>query len=664
MQVTNIYNNVEKAKDYQNKIELRSNIKKWREFYKGNQWSGITDRTKNFPRPVFNIIKMIIESKASAIGGSPIQIKFSSQVEDQAGRLFNEFTQTILKRLDFNNKLYKMTLRALVDSASILHFYWDENMTDDKGAYKGGLNAELINITNVYFSDPEESDIQKQRWIIIELRQPVAYLKSICEDEKERKKIVSDDFDNDGIQDAELDDDSLATVYIKYYRNEDGEVLYTKATKYATITKDNFLNIKKRSVEEDDLDEDDNLEIDKGNKDEYTAENTDSMSLEQEDDHLDKKNKRELIFSRYPLVMFTPNPDDESIYGTSDVKDLINVQRSINASIAFSLLTLQNSGSPKIIAKKGALKGQEITNEVGEVLIDHTPIGTQGFYTLQQQPSVAGALQLAPQMLDFIRTITNTSEIITGDNINTNVSGTAIAQAQSQAKQRIKLQENQLFLMVKNAVKIIEQFQKMYYIDDEFNYRANLQEKLNAMSLGVPLPNYYESTFNSIDYEDKEFAVEIEVGYGTQYSESLEITMLDNLLSAQYIDFDTYVDLCPQSVMPFKAQLREKIQIQQQTELYQAKKQNAELSQQVEQMAIYSKQQEKALKEALQNVNREAQLRKQVTSEAEQKINALQQQIEELQKNNDSITSMFSKLVYGIQNAKGNKGESSDKLSQ
>ena len=70
MQVTNIYNNVEKAKDYQNKIELRSNIKKWREFYKGNQWSGITDRTKNFPRPVFNIIKMIIESKASAIGSS------------------------------------------------------------------------------------------------------------------------------------------------------------------------------------------------------------------------------------------------------------------------------------------------------------------------------------------------------------------------------------------------------------------------------------------------------------------------------------------------------------------------------------------------------------------------------------------------------------------
>lgn len=647
LQLTNIYQDVEKAKAYQEKINLIADVNKYRRFYKGDQWSVPTKDNKNFPRPVFNITRMIVENKASAIAGNPIQIKYFSQIDNDEGRYFNEFLQTILKRLDFNGKLYKATLRSLVDKAAILHFYWDEDITDDSGKTVGGLNAEIVKITDVYFSDYQEHDIQKQRHIIIESRQPYKYVKSICQDEKERAKIIPDELDSKNFDEInpEIDESSLVTMYTKYFRDEDGEVKFQKATKHAIVTEEEFMNINKRSIDEE-IEED--IDIDEDIKNQYVEEDVTKLSI----DHSVSKNKKKVnkrVFKYYPLEILVMNPDDESIYGTSEVKDLINVQRSINAANAFSLLTLQNSGAPKLVAKKGALKGQEVTNEVGEVLIDHTPIGQQGFYTLQQQPSVAGALQLAPQMLDFIRTITNTSEIITGDKINTNVSGTAIAQAQAQAKHRIKLQENQLFDFVKKCVKIIEQFQKLYYVEDTFMYKANLKEKLAALSSKTEMPNYFTRQFNSIDYEDKEFSVEIEVGYGTQYSESLEITMLDQLLAAQYIDFDTYVDLCPQSVMPFKSQLKEKIKIKQQTELQQLKIENLQNKQQLEQMSQYSKQQEKALQDAMKQLDRETAYRKQATSEAEAKIKILQQENQDLTNKINEFTKLLTNISLSAQ---------------
>ncbi len=666
IETTNIYRSVEKATNFIKKLSLKSNIAKYRDFYKGKQWSVATETNKNFPRPVFNIIRMIIENKASAIGGNPIQIKFTSQLEDQKTRIFNEFTQTILKRLNFNNKLYKLTLRTLIDGAAVLHFYWDDYMSDDSGKFSGGLNAEILKITDVYFSDYQEEDLQKQRYIIIETRQPVSYVRSICDNEENKKLIVADDedFENKTIVDNETDDSKLVTLYTQYFRDEDGEVKVTKATKYAIVTEPVFLNPSKRDIKSKPVKEIKNdgdelpTKIDKDLQEEYT-EIDDSHLVKDQNEELNNKNNRDL-FDYYPLEILTLNPDEEMIIGTSDVKDLINVQRSINAAIAFSLLTLQNSGAPKVIAKKGALKGQQITNEVGEVIIDHTPLGNQGFYILQQNPSVAGALQLAPQMLDFIRVITNTSEIITGDKINTNVSGTAIAQAQSQAKLRIKLQEEQLFQFVKNAVKIIEKFQKMYYIDDEFLYKANLKEKIASLNSNNPMPNYYSGVFNSLDYKDTDFTAEIEVGYGTQYSESLEITMLDNLLAQKYIDFETYVNLCPQSIMPFKAQLKENIELRKQSELEQFKIRALQAEQQVEQLSQYSKQQEKALKDAMSQVDKEVSIRKDITAEATSKINSLQKEIEMLQKKNNDLYSIITNTVMNIKNAnKNNKGESS-----
>lgn len=659
-EVTSIYRNVELAKEHQQAINLISKINKYNNFYNGNQWSEVTKATKNFPRPVYNIVSMVVENSASAISGNPIQIRASSQVDSEESRKFNDFLHYILKELGFDEIKYEATLFGLIDGTAIIHNYWDEYSYGKKGEYKGALRSELINITNIYFSDPQETDIQKQRWIILETRQPVEYVKSICEFDDKKELIQSDYLEERGEYGKENDDDNLVTVYLQYYRHTSGEVLFQKATKTVVLHKPKPMNPTfKLDLKEDEKEIKKMEMVDSQNddKEDLTFKSVTS-SVRDQDSNIDKKaNAKKRMFSLYPLVKLTFKPIRDSIYGRSMVEDLVNVQRQINALNAFAILKEQNSGAPKIIAKRNALNGQQITNEPGELIIDHTPLGSQGIYTLNQNPNSGSSIQLVSQMIDLVRTITNTSDIITGDQLKSNVSGVAVAQAQSQAKARIKLQENQLFKAVKDWVKIIEQFQRLYYVDEEFTWNVNLKEKLKYLENKEDVPNFYNGTFTGRDYDEIDFTTDIEVGYGTQYSESLELTMLDNLLSSGQIDFDTYVSLCPRSVMPFKEELKEKIALKNSSEFQQLKLQNQELSNQLENVSQYTKQQEKEIANLKRQIESERANKTKVASEANKKIKNLEKELADSQ--NDLVKIVTNLRNLGTNAKNQNLGNSS-----
>ena len=59
LNVTDIWKEYKNGLEYQGKIGIRENIPKYVDFYEGKQWPAPTENTKNLPRPVANIIKMI-----------------------------------------------------------------------------------------------------------------------------------------------------------------------------------------------------------------------------------------------------------------------------------------------------------------------------------------------------------------------------------------------------------------------------------------------------------------------------------------------------------------------------------------------------------------------------------------------------------------------------
>lgn len=92
--------------------------------------------------------------------------------------------------------------------------------------------------------------------------------------------------------------------------------------------------------------------------------------------------------------------------------------------------------------------------------------------------------------------------------------------------------------------KIWEQFFKTYYrFDTQYVVENDNQQELNV--------------FNGSVYENVEFETTIDVGAGSAYSESLSINLLETALQRGDITFDDYIELYPDSAMPFKAQLKE-----------------------------------------------------------------------------------------------------------
>lgn len=59
---------------YQRKMGFSTNFPTYVKFKEGDQWPQATERTKNLPRPVLNIIEMIVRSKRSSVLDQPVSI--------------------------------------------------------------------------------------------------------------------------------------------------------------------------------------------------------------------------------------------------------------------------------------------------------------------------------------------------------------------------------------------------------------------------------------------------------------------------------------------------------------------------------------------------------------------------------------------------------------
>ena len=61
---------------YHNKMGFSTKFPTFVRFKEGDQWPQATERTKNLPRPVLNIIEMIVRSKRSSVLDQPVSIVY------------------------------------------------------------------------------------------------------------------------------------------------------------------------------------------------------------------------------------------------------------------------------------------------------------------------------------------------------------------------------------------------------------------------------------------------------------------------------------------------------------------------------------------------------------------------------------------------------------
>lgn len=638
---TQIYREAQRGKDYLSRMGLTKIIPLCNDFYEGKQWSDkISKDVKHIPRITINVCNKICNSKITNILAKTYKMRFRTDKDDISTEKFNSFLDFNLNNMHQDRIDYEAVKSGVVKGTYVIHYYWDSKAIGQYGGFTGAINGEVIDPLKVYFADPSEKNVQKQEYIIIEHRESVKSVRDACDDKKKRKLITPDTETLNYYGEDSIDgDNDLVTVYTKYFRIDD-EVYYQNATKVVVLNDSPKAwnpRITYKKLKENDLAKKESIEFDGKSENEILADGK-RISFPNSEKNGNSL-KRKCIF--YPIVVGSFKEREGSIYGISEIEGIKEVQKAINYLNTYAIMSAQKQGIPKMVVKKDALKGQVPDNSIDQYLVDYTPAGSgDGIKYLQVQPFTEGALQLAPSLMNIIREVTNSNEVLTSDMISKEMSGVAISLLTDNSDRSIDTDRQKYWDNLKNVARIIEQFQKHYYfkkttysfeISDKLRdelQRADEEEFNKAVQLGInytprKFNNLLTDEFSSEEFKDTDFSLIVEIGQGTRFNEAQTMYMLNNLLTTGLIDQKLYIKLYPATGMPNKGEMLEEIEKREQELVIQLQQENAKLNQELQEVSNYVKQLETTNKQLLGSLNENQSRMKMMQKEYSDKINAV-----------------------------------------
>lgn len=553
---TDLWRCFQRGRAYQAERGLTKMLPLCVKFYEGDQWAPPTKNTKNLPRPVVNITKMICRSKRSSILSTPVRIRYSGFDATSNVDKLNRFSEYIQKELG-QEALDKRAIDGAVKKGTyIYHYYWDSDARGMNGSVIGGLRCELLEPLNVFFADPTEQDEQKQAWIMIATRESVKSVLSRADKGISKDEIQPDEKTEDPYASKEQEDSDLVTVLTRYFR-KNGEVWCEKATKTTTVNKafriTPDIEAARASIAKT---EGDTMFYDEDAPEDGLPDKVEGGS---------ERRRADL----YPIVVGQYEPREGSIYGIGEVEGIIPNQRAINFNIAMMLLSAQENGWGKYVVSKDALKGQVITNEPGQVLTDYTP-GGGGIKRLTDHPLPSSPMQLVESLTSLTRVVTGASEVMTGETLGASMSGAAIAQLQSQALQPVEDLKKSFWYVKEKQGRVMAQFFRFFYSETRFTYYPEGKEhELDARMV---------DTFTSAEYRDVDLDITVEAVGGTNASIAGDINALDTALKMGAISPLTYFKLYPDDALSNRSEILRVLESDEANKVQ-------ELQQQIEQLA-------------------------------------------------------------------------------
>lgn len=505
-------------------------LDKWPEYERfkaGDQWPAATPRTKSLPRPVFNLIKMIETHKVANVMSEQINMMFSQEEPEEGqsndvtgevdtGTTFSRLAAATWERIkqdDLNEEALDVAANT---GTTILHYYYDTSITGGKKfPFVGEMQGEVLDPINVFFGNPQQRNVQLQPYVIISGRETV---KSVREQAKrngmspEMITMIKADKDTQDqgydLAKVEVDDSDKVVTLVRYWKET--SLVKNAEGEEQTVTKVMFA---KTSC---------NLTI---------------------------KNPVDTKVSLYPLAVMQWERRKKSIYGIGDTEGLIPNQKAINTLVAMQILSVQLTGWPKLIYKKGAIDPSKITNAPGEMIEDHLPVG-QGdgakYLTPGNISAVAGSL--VESILTYTRQMTGADEAATGSAPSSDLNATAIMLLQKASAIPIESIKRRFYSFIEDIGRIWEDIWKVKY---------NLPRQIN---LKDDDGEEYPATFDGSQYQDVPMQLKIDVGPSSTYSESLMLSSLDKALDRGDIDYMQYLKYAPHAVVPFRDRLMKELE--------------------------------------------------------------------------------------------------------
>lgn len=327
--VTDTWHQYEDGKAYKTRINLYDTVNENERFYRGDQWHGIN--ANGLSTPVFNVIKRIINHLVNSVVSTEISVVYSDEnipyIPDGTKRdeirhtikLLNQWLLYCWEKCKMDTLLMKSLFDAAISGDGVFYTYWDSSLYSGQ-SYTGDLAVSLIDNVNLFLADVNNADIQNQEYIIIAGRASTDRLKFEAVENKlpdaDVDGIKPDDTTNqagDLSMYENTDSNALkSTFLIKFYRNNDGYVVWEKSVRNAvlcTVTTDLRL---------------------------------------------------------YPVAYYNWESTKNSCHGTAPVTGLIQNQKYINKAYAMAMKHMVDTAFSKIIYDKKLIP--EWTNEVGQAI--------------------------------------------------------------------------------------------------------------------------------------------------------------------------------------------------------------------------------------------------------------------------------------------------------
>ena len=621
--------------EYKERTNFTNYVKEAQNFYNGNHYPN--DNFNNMIRVTLNFCSFSSNLKAAKIVGTQRYITYTADNTSYDCSGLARFDEYNVKKLHEQTEDFQTALDGYNNGTAIVMYRWDEDDMTYKGIYKGGLALEQIDILRFAVANPYLKELQNQKWVeywndcdVLAVRDMLE--RKLDSDREEALRwIVPDSWSDEQRERNQSVNHGLCTVYTRYFRIG-GEVYFMSSTKtvdlfeypHAMNPRVNRANEEKmrRLVDEwrKETAEGKNESLDRVH--DIRIDFEDMVAQIANSEELNERAYRECKerFGLYPFAKFVPFAINNSFYGRSDIKDMIPMQKGVNFVISMALKCMENNAYNKIFAKADALDGQEITNEPGQVIFDHSRGSGFGIKMAESQPVPNGMLELVDRLIAQTRLVYGFNDVMDGSVSNEDISGYAIQQMIKQANSSIEQQQQLFWRFCQDKAEIrlmfyrfyVDQARYTYELDDyEMEGREQARQALLArqgqlrsqgQELNVGDIDLSEKTRKTQirDFSGKElygtsFDISIDVMQGLADSKLAESQMWDTLIMNGAINnmspemLEMYLEANPTVQERSKAKLRAIVEKQKRSENVQLKQQLQEAAQYMQKLIEYSK---------------------------------------------------------------------------
>ena len=537
-----VFNEYEKGVNYKASLGSRGMFEQDKineRFYAGDQWHGAkcgSDR----PLVRHNVIRRIGDYKIAVVTASPVTAHYSADgfpytadMAKENDRLrqdmmagpamtdgmdmfqggvpdaaeislvmdaLNDYFRVTAERVKFDDLKHDALKSAYLTGTGILYTYWDPDIKTglyaDEGRtapIDGDIACELLDVENVYFGDPARDDVESQPYIILAQRRSVEELRR----EAKRNGRPKEDIDAikpDQIEymagdraDLNQSDDRNCTVLTRLWKEWDKE---GKSYKVMAMRVVRGAVIRK---------------------------------------------PWDLQIRRYPLAKFSWDKRKGSIYGDTELTYLIPNQIAINRMVTASVWAVMVMGMPLMVVNNEVVP-QPITNDPGQIIrVNGTAEDVASAVRYVTPPSFSPNYDNSVNsLISNTMTQAGANDAALGDMNPENTS--AIIALREAASVPMQTYQNAFYSFIEDVARIWADFWVCLY------GKRSLKMTSGDQTWYFP--------FDGERYRDLVLSVRVDVGASTLWSESQSIQTLDNLLAAQIITPEQYLERLPKGIIP------------------------------------------------------------------------------------------------------------------